>query len=175
MDQKEIRRIEEIIQRMESKYPKNTLTEKILNEIFQRVTKIDKAVLTGSKDTCTQETEELNKYASFNENFALDVKDNIDEALFEKSLKKFQECLQSKNKDFSSELQNLDMEFYQNNNSLNKCIDDCTVGSKEKTDVTLEDCFYNCFLAFEDKQHNIAQIYNEKIKNFEKKYISDTL
>lgn len=175
MDQQEEKRIDEILKRMENQYPKNMATEKLLNEIFRRISRIDKAIIAGSTSTCKEETEELNKYATFNSNYELDYKKNIDEALFEKSLKNFQECLQNKHQDFHTQLHILDADFNKNNYDLNICIDDCTLGSKEKSEAALENCFFSCFTKFEENYYNLAKSNNEQIKFHEKKYFSDSL
>jgi len=163
-------RIDSIIKKMEQKYPKNMETESIAIEVMKKISNIERAILSSSNITCKEETEELNKYAKFNENFVLETNENIDEIKFDKSLKSWQDCLQFKNKDFTQIMNKMDTEYNVINNKINECLKDCSFNSNSKSNEDLEKCFYNCMLNHEKNFKLTTQKYHEIFNEYEKKF-----
>ncbi len=170
MDERENQRIEQLLKKVEESYPKNMETENYIQEIFKKITKIDKAIIKSSKEVCKTETEELLKYASFNDDMSLDLKDNVNEEKFEIILKNWQKCLQDKNKDFSQTLHLMDTEFNINNQKLNKCSEECVGDSLSKTNLQLETCFKDCLIKHERIFSEVTKKYDDSFKTFEKNY-----
>ena len=170
MEEKEIQRIQQIIDKMEQEYPKNMQTEAFIQDTFVRISNMDKAIIKSSFQICKSETDELNKYANFNGQMALEMKENIDERKFEESLKKWQSCLQLKHQDFAQTLHTMDREFYDNNNKMNKCVDDCAANSTSKSDQDMEKCIRTCMLNHESVFNEITKKYNSTFKDYENKY-----
>lgn len=170
MDEKERERIEQILNKIEKEYPRNMETESIIQDTFKKINLADKALIKSSFQVCKSETEELTKYASFNDKMGLEMKDNIDERKFEESLKKWQGCLQSKYKDFTEVLLTMDKEFNLNNNAINNCIEDCASDSSKKNNEVIENCIRNCMQKHENSYNTIIKKYNNIFKDYEKKF-----
>lgn len=170
IDEKEIQRIQNILDKQEKEYPKNMETEALIQDTYVRISNMDKAIIKSSFQVCKAETEELNKFATFNEQMALEMKDNIDERLFENSLKKWQSCLQLKHKDFAETLHTMDREFNNNNNKMNQCVEDCAANSASKTNEEIEKSLRACMARHEGVFSEITKKFNATFKDYEKKY-----
>ena len=164
-DEMENKRIDDIIQSMESKYPKSAETERTVKELYEKIMKLNSSILSKAKLQCKTEYEELSKYATVNAD-GMDVKPNADEKALQKSVESFQSCIQSKNSEFTTVIQNIDSDFMKNSEDLNSCINDSALNSKTKSNTDLESSFYSCFKNFEANYSTIAQKHDKSLNKF---------
>lgn len=171
MDKNEINRVQELIKRIEKDFPKNKNFEVFLRQLFDKVTNIDKVSFDRTKDICKNETEDLQKYADFNDEKLIEPKKNVNQKLFDESFSKFQKCFQNANKELSEVLQGFDEQLSNNQEMLGECINKCAVNSKSKSDSDIEKCITHCFDSFEGKYESFAKEYYTKFESLENRYI----
>lgn len=170
LEEIEVQRIKNLLDKMEKEYPKSMETEALIQDTFERISTMDKAIIKSSLQVCKPETEELNKFSTFSDQMALEMKDNVDEGLFESSLKNWQSCLQLKHKDFAETLYTMDNEFNSNNVKMNNCVEDCVANSTSKTNEELEKCLRSCMINHEGLFNEITRKYNGTFRDYQNKY-----
>jgi len=170
IDQKEVERFQSLLKKAESYYPRNMETEALVQDSLDRLNNIDQIIKRNSKQACKSETEELENLISSNDTDVFELKENVDERLFEKIYKKWQNCLRETNRDYHKTILEMDRKFNSNDHKMNLCINDCAENSESKSNQQLEDCFKRCMIEHERNVNDITMDFNSTFRQYEKLY-----
>lgn len=170
MEKQEVKRIKFFLKSIEIIFPENETTHNVVNTLSKKIKNIDKSIFRTAESLCKEETQNFNQYALTNENMEIEMKPEVDEIKYEKSLGDWRDCLQNKHTEFARLLHEMDVDITVNNKSVRQCCEDCTVDCMGRTLPELTNCQQNCFERHGNIFRDSMMKYDDAFGELEKKY-----